>query len=56
MVHRWAKKKLAATKKNFGFDPEKSFVVADEVLDFYRKAGARGAEMEKKWNELFAVV
>ena len=47
-------KEVAATKKNLGFDPEKSFVVADEVLNFYRKAGAKGADIEKKWNELFA--
>ena len=46
-------KELKATKVNLGFDPEKSFVVADEVLDFYRKEGEKGAEVEKKWNELF---
>lgn len=48
------KEELALTKKNLGFDPEQSFVVADEVLDFYRKAGSKGADTEKKWNELFA--
>lgn len=48
------KEELALTKKNLGFDPEQSFVVADEVLDFYRKAGSRGADTEKQWNELFA--
>ncbi len=46
-------KELKATKINLGFDPEKSFVVADEVLNFYRKEGEKGAEVEKKWNELF---
>ena len=48
------KEELALTKKNLGFDSEQSFVVADEVLDFYRKAGSKGADTEKKWNELFA--
>lgn len=46
-------KEVKATKENLGFDPEKSFVVANEVLDFYHKEGAKGAEIEKKWNDLF---
>ncbi|MDF2432409.1 MAG: transketolase [Mucilaginibacter sp.] len=41
-------------KNFFGFDPEKSFDVAPEVLDFYRKAGARGEGREEKWNKLFS--
>src|SRR5579859_4698001 len=40
-------------KKGFGFDPDESFVVPDKVLDFYRKAGAKGATLEKDWNTLF---
>jgi transketolase len=40
-------------KENFGFDPEKNFVVPDEVLDFYRKAGRKSSRKEKEWNELF---
>lgn len=48
------KEELALTKKNLGFDPEQSFVVADEVLAFYNAAGARGAATEQAWNELFA--
>ncbi len=47
-------KEVAATKKNLGFDPDKFFYVPDEVLDYYRKEGSRGAAIEKKWNELFA--
>lgn len=47
-------KEVAATKKNLGFDPEKSFVVPSEVLDFYRKEGEKGAAIESRWNELFA--
>lgn len=44
---------VKATKKNLGFDPDKSFVVADEVLNYYRKEGAKGEEFEKKWNDLY---
>ncbi len=40
-------------KENFGFDPDKNFVVPNEVLDFYRKAGKKAAENEKSWNELY---
>ena len=45
---------LKLVKEFFGFDPDKSFNVPDEVLDFYRKAGARGEKGEEKWNKLFA--
>lgn len=41
-------------KKFFGFDPEKSFNVPDEVLKFYREAGKRGDKKEADWNKLFA--
>jgi len=41
-------------KEFFGFDPALSFVVPDEVLKFYRAAGEKGAELEKKWKDLFA--
>ncbi|HET8736692.1 MAG TPA: transketolase, partial [Pricia sp.] len=40
-------------KENFDFDPDKHFVVADAVRDFYRKAGERGAQKEADWNALF---
>ncbi len=40
-------------KKNFGFDPEKSFVVPDEVLEFYREAGKKGVSLENEWNTLY---
>ena len=46
-------KEVAATKKNLGFDPEKSFVVPHEVLDFYHKEGEEGAAIESKWNDLY---
>jgi transketolase len=40
-------------KKFFGFDPEQSFVVPDEVLKYYRACGEKGASTEQKWNDLF---
>jgi transketolase len=41
-------------KIGFGFDPDKSFVVPDEVLEYYREKGARGQGLEDKWNDLYA--
>jgi transketolase len=41
-------------KEFFGFDPDKSFVVPEEVLKYYRARGDRGPELESKWNELYA--
>ncbi len=41
-------------KEFFGFDPEKSFYVPQEVEEYYKKSGERGIGYEKKWNELFA--
>ncbi|MDD3355369.1 MAG: transketolase [Dysgonamonadaceae bacterium] len=40
-------------KENFGFDPDKSFVVPDEVLSFYREAGKKAAKNEEAWNYLY---
>lgn len=40
-------------KKNFGFDPDKSFVIPDDVLKFYREKGKAGIKKEEEWNELF---
>ena len=40
-------------KENFGFDPDKNFVVSDEVLKFYREIGEEGAQKEQDWNDLF---
>jgi transketolase len=40
-------------KKFFGFDPEQSFVVSEDVLSFYRAAGKSGIEKETQWNNLF---
>ncbi len=41
-------------KEFFGFDPDKSFDVPKEVVEFYQKAGERGVGAEEKWNKLFA--
>ena len=40
-------------KEFFGFDPDKSFVVPDEVLKYYRAAGEKGAGLEANWNDLY---
>lgn len=42
-----------SVKSKFGFDPEQSFVVPQEVYDMYHKHADEGAAAEKKWNELF---
>jgi len=40
-------------KQRFGFNPKESFVVPQEVSDFYHKTAQRGNEAEKAWNEKF---
>ncbi len=44
---------LAATKKVLGFDPEQSFVVADDVIAHTRGLAARAAEARAAWQESF---
>lgn len=39
-------------KEKFGFDPEKSFVVPQEVYDMYHKHASEGAAAEQEWNKL----
>ncbi|TDO22419.1 transketolase [Pedobacter duraquae] len=41
-------------KEFFGFDPDKSFVVPEEVADFYREVGKKGSERADAWDQLFA--
>ena len=36
------KDEVRLVKENFGFDPDKSFVVPDEVLNYYREKGNAG--------------
>ncbi|MEU9189956.1 transketolase [Streptomyces sp. NPDC048484] len=45
---------VAATKRVLGFDPEKSFEVADEVLAHARQALDRGREAKAEWEKGFA--
>ena len=40
-------------KKNFGWDPEKTFVVPDDVLKHTRTMKEKGAAIEKEWDEKF---
>ena len=44
---------LVAVKEVLGFDPAKTFVVADEVIEHTRKALERGKEQHAKWNVQF---
>ncbi|MFF2806861.1 transketolase [Streptomyces sp. NPDC058000] len=45
---------IAATKRVLGFDPEKSFEVADEVLAHTRGVLDRGREARAEWEKSFA--
>ena len=42
-------KEVAATKEVLGFDPEKNFQVADEVIAHTRKLIERGAQVQQEW-------
>jgi transketolase len=44
---------LAGVKEILGFDPEKSFEVADDVIAHTRQALERGATQHSEWNERF---
>lgn len=44
---------LAATKKAFGFDPEQSFVVPDDVRE-YMDMRAQGAQWQTEWEKTLA--
>ncbi|KAF2190202.1 transketolase [Zopfia rhizophila CBS 207.26] len=44
---------IKQVKEKFGFDPEKTFVVPQEVYDLYHKHAAEGAAAEQEWNKLF---
>ncbi|KAG9243905.1 putative transketolase [Calycina marina] len=39
-------------KTKWGFDPEKSFIVPQDVYDLYNKKGAEGAALEKEWEQM----
>ncbi|KAH8195075.1 hypothetical protein TruAng_010765 [Truncatella angustata] len=41
-------------KQKFGFNPEESFAVPQDVYDAYHKVASEGAAAEEEWNKLFA--
>ncbi|KAL5598911.1 hypothetical protein BROUX41_003768 [Berkeleyomyces rouxiae] len=41
-------------KSKFGFNPEQSFSVPQEVYDYYAKHAAEGAAAEQEWNALLS--
>ncbi|MBO0691958.1 MAG: transketolase [Acidimicrobiaceae bacterium] len=45
---------IKVTKEILGLPPEEAFWVPDEVLEFYREAGARGAAARKAWEDRVA--
>lgn len=47
------KDEVRLVKENLGFDPDKSFIVSDEVLDYYRKKGSSGVKKEQDWKNLY---
>ena len=47
------KDEVRLVKENFGFDPDQSFVVADDVLNYYREKGKQGIKKENGWNDLY---
>ncbi len=47
------KDEVRLVKENFGFDPDKSFIIPEEVADFYHKAGKKASENETQWKELY---
>ena len=46
-------KEVAATKEVLGFDPEKNFQVADEVITHTRKLIERGAQVQQEWQQAY---
>ena len=49
------KDEVRLVKENFEFDPDKDFIIPEDVLDFYRKAGKKSAKKEDDWNELYKI-
>ena len=41
-------------KQKFGFKSDETFVVPQEVYDFYHKRAAQGAASEQQWNDLLS--
>ncbi|SMR54755.1 unnamed protein product [Zymoseptoria tritici ST99CH_3D1] len=47
-------KDIIQLKKKFGMDPEKTFVVSDEVYNYFREAVPRGQRLEKDYAAMIA--
>ncbi len=47
------KDELRLVKENFGFDPDKSFDVSDDVLAYYREKGKAGQAKSQAWEALY---
>ena len=45
---------IQQVKTKFGFNPEESFVVPQEVYDMYHKKAAEGGALEQEWNDLLS--
>jgi transketolase len=44
---------IKLVKEKFGWDPEKTFYIPEEVSEHMRKAGQKRARAEKTWNKMF---
>ena len=44
---------VAATKEVLGFDPDKTFQAADEVIKHTRKLIERGAQAQQEWQQAY---
>jgi len=44
---------VKVTKAFYGFDPEQSFQVPQEVYDHLRQPGQKGSELQQEWNQQF---
>lgn len=45
---------IKATKKFYGWDPEKKFFLPDEVKEYSKQIIARGKKQNEDWNKLFS--
>jgi transketolase len=43
---------IVSVKKQLGFDPEKFFVVPDEVYEYWKQFKVKGANAQTQWNQL----
>ncbi len=44
---------VRAAKENYGWDPDKTFYVPEDVLKFKEAIVAKGAKLEEEWNKKF---